>query len=246
MASSLPPVRSPGNDRKRSRGPIGVIATVAALITAFAWFVLFETPVERQSAAKTPLAPAATNAVGSPRADSKSGEANSGARANAEIHQQVAEALGQAETQFKAMEFARSELIGRIDGEQVKGVYYLIAQPTSEEYAKYVSILSASMRSLSKEAQRLAHDRQVKLLQEYTGFSSPFKIVERWRRDVVNPDGTPGLRETSSETFVASPDSYELTRDGIRIRGRGGDGSGAMRSFVGEAKSRYRHIFEQE
>jgi hypothetical protein len=153
MASSLPPVRSPGNDRKRSRGPIGVIATVAALITAFAWFVLFETPVERQSAA---------------------------------------------------------------------------------------------MRSLSKEAQRLAHDRQVKLLQEYTGFSSPFKIVERWRRDVVNPDGTPGLRETSSETFVASPDSYELTRDGIRIRGRGGDGSGAMRSFVGEAKSRYRHIFEQE
>jgi len=238
MASRLQSARS---QKSASRLP-AIIAIVAAFIAALSLVTLLDTKIERQAVSDAlPVSASTTKGHALLRPDQNSESTD----VNLEVGKQVAEALRKAETEFKKLERSQSELIGTTKGEGSTGVHYLIRQPTQEEYEKYVAVLSRSMDGLSKEARQLAHGRQVKLIQEYTGFSSPFKIVQRWHYEIVNPDGTPGIRESSSETFVASRMSYELTRDGMNIWGRAGDGSGALRNFVGDEKDRYRHIFEE-
>lgn len=246
MALHLQSARFRSSGGRSSLRLVAVLSAVAALVIALSLVMLFETPIERHPVPDTAVEFGSAKSNAQLRTNPENAGAVAGSGTSSEIRQQIAEALRKAETEFKTMERGQSEFIGTAGAEGSAGVHYLIRQPTQEEYAKYVAVLSRSMEGLSKEASRSAYDRQVKLLQQYTSFSSPFKVVQRWRREIVNPDGTPGIRESSSETFVASRNNYELTPNGIKIWGAGGDGSGASRNFVGDEKDRYRHIFERQ
>ena len=159
-----------------------------------------------------------------------------------EMEKLITQSLGQTEAAFRSLERASASEVGRIEGEKegkhFTGVYVLIPQPSTEEYAKYSALIGAALERLPATARRAGYDRHVKLLAEYAWFKRPFKLVTRFVRESPDLNGPP-TRESLVEHYVPTRDSVKVEGNKVTI-----EGGGPSRCMMGEKQDRYRYLFE--
>jgi hypothetical protein len=232
--------------RRQAQWCIGLATVVAGLLL---WpgarkFIAATTPPFR--------APETLTEVGAPSAAASEGEsvdrvqkrsrhdaaASSGLSAVDEAL--VAACLEKAAAALQALEHEEIIVAGTIERNGNSTTHILIPQPTGARYAQYSAALSQALDGLAESARRASYPRQVKLLQAYTVFPYPFRLVSRTIKTPQPGVTNPNPRASYVERFVEKRDSFIIDGDESKVVGKY-----RCRPVPSEEGDRYRHLFQE-
>jgi hypothetical protein len=120
----------------------------------------------------------------------------------------VADALQTADSSLREIERVNSRIVGKIEGAEYFKEIAMITEPTVEQYAQFSAEISKAFEKLPEDLKSRTYTDQSRLLDEYTSFMTPFRVV-------VHGFSKP----SSSDEFEYYDEKYVGDRDSVVVEG---------------------------